>query len=54
MNGRAALVAAIQNAIINPPKDMPDVEDLLAQALKEEINIELWGNTEGIIDEQNL
>lgn len=50
MNGRAALVAAIQDAIINPVKDMPDPEDLFYEVFKEELNKELWGNSEGIIN----
>lgn len=47
---RALLVASIQDAIINPVKDMPDPEELFAKILKEEINMELWGNKEGKID----
>lgn len=45
---RALLVASIQEGIMNPVKDMPDPEELFAKILKEEINLELWGNKEGI------
>lgn len=45
---RALLVASIQDAIANPVKDMPDPEELFAQIFKEELNMELWGNKEGI------
>lgn len=38
--------SAIIEAIKNPPKDMPSVEEL--RVLKEEINMEFWGNKEGV------
>lgn len=45
---RALLVASIQEGIMNPAKDMPDPEELFAKILREEINLELWGNKEGV------
>lgn len=50
MNDRAALVAAIQEAIINPPKDMPSPEEMFYEIFKEELNKELWGDKEGVIN----
>lgn len=45
---RALLVSSIQEGIMNPVKDMPDPEELIAEILRQEINLELWGNKEGI------
>ena len=42
--------SAIIEAIRNPPKDMAEPEDLFADILREEMNMELCGNKEGIIE----